>query len=220
MIVTEVPSLSESIILALEEDYRLEKPMPHLTELIYCLTRSYWDRFQPVPSTDNERLMFAIGIGLERSLLRGNDRPEPRQVRGIWLSPDSFILNSLEMELKTTRASIKTFASNGFPESWLKQIKAYCLTVPSLSYRLVVLHLMGNYSPPFPMLKSYELTFDWQELQDNWEWLEGRRDAYQEFILSETPPDSFTYNEDWECTNCRYLLRCQARTGQVGPKAK
>jgi hypothetical protein len=43
---------------------------PHLSEVIYCLTKSYFERTDPIQVTEKELLYFSIGFALEDVLLR------------------------------------------------------------------------------------------------------------------------------------------------------
>src|SRR5437667_6697 len=51
-------------------DAKGPKPLPHLTELISCLTKSYYNRYDPLPINPQTALIFVMGIGLEEALLR------------------------------------------------------------------------------------------------------------------------------------------------------
>ena len=56
--------LSDRLLDIIAEDMKLNKPLPHVTELIYCLTRSYHDRFDYIPLSPKEVVLFSIGVDL------------------------------------------------------------------------------------------------------------------------------------------------------------
>lgn len=68
------PRLETELLDRLREKYTHIKPIPHLTEVLYCLTRSYYDRTDPLPITKKELLYFAVGFALEAVLLRGEPK--------------------------------------------------------------------------------------------------------------------------------------------------
>src|SRR3990167_10345147 len=92
----------------IKERYKLQgqhRAGTHLSDLIYCLTKSYWKKTVGVVLTDSEVLLFAVGLGLETVLLENVDdthRPEPVVLDGIVLSPD-YISDGTLGELKSTR---------------------------------------------------------------------------------------------------------------------
>ena len=70
---------------------------------------------------------------------------------------------------------------------------------------------MGSYNPPFPALKVWHGYATPQEVEDNWTWLQERKDIYLDHIARGEVPKQFTYNEPWMCENCEYLLICSAK---------
>ena len=192
------------------------KPLPHVTELIYCLTRSYYNRFRPLPPTVAETTIFAVGIGLERVLLRPHKQNIAGEIEGIHFEADFIEYGKLVGELKSTRLSAKKEPSE-FPQTWLKQTLSYAyalsryLKVPiEEAAILAVLHLMGNYAPPFPTLKVWKLLFSQEEVIDNWKWLLGRKEVYLAHIAENKVPQQFQFNEKWECEHCPYKILCDA----------
>lgn len=217
MIVVDRPDLVREVIEGLHAQYKKDKPMPHSTELIYCLTKSYLDRTQPVDPTDREVLLWVSGFGLEEVLMSGKvgEKVEPKELEGIYYSPDLFwVEESVPGEIKTTRTSSKRIVEGDYPETWIKQIKGYCYAERQSVYLLMTLCLMGNYRPPFPHLHVQELHFMAEELVANWEWLQMRRMIYMAHHSANHCPVPFHYNEDWECENCRYKLTCDVIAAQ------
>ena len=210
MIISQDPEIVREILDRLVDEYVEEKPYPHVTQLIYCLTRSYFDITQGTQPTDDELMLFAVGWGLERVLLESH--AEPGEKDGISYSPDFVTLRGAKAELKTTRMSSKKTAGPEYelPEGWVKQIMAYCYANGSLRYQLVVLHLMGNYAPPFPRLAGLTLEFNEDELSENWSWILSRRLILDQALYEKVIPVPFTYNMSWECKYCRHKIVCDA----------
>jgi len=192
------------------------KPLPHVTELINCLTRSYYNRFKPLPVTDFEALIFMVGIGLERVLLRPHKQNLGGEVEGIHFEADFLDYGQIVGELKSTRLSAKKDPGQ-MPQNWRKQALSYVYAVSRYlkipmqeAAMLAVLHLMGEYNPPFPTLKVWDLKFEAEEVIENWKWLKGRKDIYLAHIAENKVPRQFTYNEPYECENCPYKMLCEA----------
>ena len=201
--------LHQHVLDALTKEYIVVKPFPHLTELIYCLTRSYFDRTDPLPPTDNELLLFSVGFGLERVMI--TTMPiEPMVVDGINITPDflpSYTEGGPPGELKSTRmkppTSIETI---NLPESWVEQIMGYCKASKVTEYDLAVMHIIPA------DLKTYRLSFDQEEIDSFWtEYVLERRNYYLEAVALLQQPTAFQWCKEWECKNCRYRLRCDVQ---------
>jgi len=187
------------------------KPCPHLTELVYCLTRSYWDRRDPVPPNEREILLFALGWGLERLLLIGERKAAAGCSEGIYYSPDFLAFTDLPAELKTTRMSTRRINSAAdLPVTWQRQILGYMHCLGVTEYELAILFILGDYKPPFPQLIGYRLSATPEEVASNWQWLLARKELYLTCLAEHIPPPPGHVCEEWECKECRYALRCEA----------
>ena len=211
------PQLDRLILDHLAEKYKLRQQRVgvHLSSLIYCLTRSFFDSVSLVEPTDEEVMLFALGLGLQAEFTPAEATTPVYEKDGITFSPD-FVLKlngSGYSELKTTRGSMKKYlAIDGLPEIWIEYIKGGCYIREVTEYNLAVLYMMGNYAPPFPTIHSETLVFEPEELQSNWGYLLGRKEVYDLAVLNNKPPKPFKWNKSWECKNCRYKLQCDAIT--------
>ena len=190
----------------------------HLTELIYCLTDSYWDRIMPLPINKSEALTMGLGIGLERFLIPEDMRAIPGTKDGIDYSPDFWYRGKMPSELKTTRMSSRKTIEREFPETWMQQIKGYCYARGETEYGLSVVHLMGNYKPPFPEILSVKFKFTQLELQEAWDFLLYRKTVYINAFADQKPPTPTRWAKDWECKNCRYAessIHCNLRQPKI-----
>lgn len=182
----------------------------HLTNLIYCLTRSFYGFTDPLPPSDKEVMLFALGFGLEAVLLREGSKMPPGEKDGIHYSPDFIPLRSAQVvgELKTTRMS---YDKTKLPETWLEQVMGYCYAEGLSSCDIAVLHMLGNYKPPFPTMRGWHFEFDPDELQNHWNNMLDRKDVLLNALATGEPPMPKQFCKDWECQYgpCRYSLRCQ-----------
>jgi len=176
----------------------------HLTDLIYCLSRSYWDKVMPLPYEKQEAITMALGIGFERVLIPEEMRAKPGTCDGVDYSPDFWFRGDIPSEMKTTRMSTKKTHERQFPETWLQQIKGYCYGEKKLEYGLGIVHLMGGYKPPFPEILAVKFVFTQKELQDNWDFLMWRKNIYIQSFADQKPPTPTKFCQSWECQYCRY----------------
>jgi len=195
----------------------------HVSQLIYCLTRSYYDQTSPLPLNPQEAMLFSTGIGLETVLLRPRMKAPSGEKDGIHCPVDGLNIEGPVplVEFKSTRLS----ASKGpeeLPKTWVKQIMAYMYATEQREATLAVLHLMGSYHPPFPVLKCWRMTATDKEVWDNWQWLLDRKRILEAHLVRQEAPKQFKWNEPWECTTgpCKYLLLCQANQSIEDIRAK
>ena len=213
----ENPQLTKDILTRLGELYidRGRHEGIHLTDLIYCLTKSYHDRTDPLPPTDRELMLFSVGLSLQMVLIPPEQNAMVLERDGILCSPDFISIGGRLSELKTTRTSMmeknKDTGVRGYkdlPQTWYEQIMGYSYAAGLQEYELAVLHLMGDYAPPFPTLMGWRLSFDREELEKYWLYIKGRKLVLEATIEVHIPPKPFQWCKEWECDGCRYKLRC------------
>lgn len=218
------PALEEEFLSRLQEKYlSQERPLPHLTELIYCLTRSYFDRNSSAQLTDKETLLFAIGFALESVIIRDlNDLPPSVRFRdGVYMHPDYIPLayhqGTLELDLKTTRMFATELGEpkKGWPETWIRQFMGYAYTqfydesqMPLIVPYGVAVLFLGQ-----PSLTAGLFKFRKEDLMENWQYIQTRKETYLQHIVTRTIPKPFTFNYEWECDGCRYRMVCDAMVG-------
>ena len=88
-------------------------------------------------------------------------------------------------------------------------------------YDLIVLYMMGSYSPPFPQLYCDTFYFDKAEIESNWQ----GKILEHKFVLDKAlevgkPPIPFQNCYDWECKYCRYNLVCNTLATAMGVENK
>lgn len=212
---TENPELRRLILDHLADLYKIKeiREPNHLSSYVYCLTKGFLDQKQAILPTDDEVMMFAIGYGLQDVLTPGNTEEGYFEREGIIYRPDMLIPKmdiDRQQELKTTRKSAKKhFIDEEIPETWLAYMKGGCYIRDNSKYDLIVLYLMGNYSPPFPQLYADTFEFADEEIANNWQTLIGRKEVLDDALADGKPPQPFKYCYNWECQYCRYKLVCE-----------
>jgi hypothetical protein len=109
------------------------------------------------------------------------------------------------IEVKSTRQSSKYFDLHE-NQAWQIQILGYCKALGKLEYDLVVLFLMGNYSPPFPKVDCWHIATTQEEVDKNWDMVTDRRDTLIQSLLENKPPEPDCFN--WEYEYCDFIELC------------
>ena len=213
MQVAENPKVTKLITNHLIDMYHLvdRREGIHISSLIGCLTRSFFDTSEgKIDPTPEELQLFALGYALQDVITPKKALTPLIQLEGITYRPDFTIKMTKTdfYEIKTTRMSQNKGDNFDFPEAWLEYMKGGCFMSNRNDYDLAVWFLMGNYKPPFPTIKGYHFTFDDDELNDNWDYITQRKFIYESCLADGTPPAPYKWNKEYECKNCRYKLVC------------
>lgn len=213
------PELKRKILTHLADLYKIKevREQGHLSSYITCRTKSFLDHNQTTEPTDQEVLMFSLGYGLQDVLTPKDATAPVIEKNGIIYRPD-MILSARLNEIKTTRKSAKYhFMDDSLPLTWVDYMMGGCYMMEETEYDLIILYMMGNYSPPFPDIYAETVQFDKDELVENWDKILRHKKILDDAILNGTPPVPFVNCYDWECKYCRYKLVCQslARVGEV-----
>jgi len=185
---------------------------PSVTDLIDCLTKTYYDS-EPsnhLEINNKTKLYFLIGLGLERSLLVSRKKlPIYGVTEGIHWHVDS--LDEGLLELKSTRISPKN-APDNFSQRWMKQVKSYLVANGLKECDLAVIYLVQ------PEFVVWHLAFDSMELDIHWEWMKRRRDVWNEAKTTRVPPKAYEWNAEggpnsWDCKECSYKIICELNKG-------
>lgn len=201
----ENPSLANRILEALGEELEeggRDKPLPHLMELIQCLTKSYNNRFNPLPITPREIGFFTAGRAIEAFIL---SKVESTSIRGI-LEGVNYEVDFLHLderigELKSTRIHTNK-ESKDFPDTWTKQVLGYMKCRQQTQGVVAIFHIIPA------EFKAWEVEANQEQIDSNWSWIQQRKDQYLSFVTAKETPTPFEYNEGWECKTCRYKLIC------------
>lgn len=224
----ENPELKRRILNHLADLYKIKEVREpnHLSSYVYCRTRGFLDQKQATEPTDQEVMLFAIGYGLQDVLTPKEAEAPIYEKDGIIYRPDmSFKPAPAEVEqlaeLKTTRKSAKYhFMDEHIPETWLAYMKGGCFMRDTDRYDLIVLYMMGNYSPPFPEIYADTFVFEYKELVENWDYIKANKLVADKALATNTPPVPFQHCHNWECKYCRYQLVCKTVSSALGNEDK
>jgi len=202
LIIKDNPQMHKDITDHLVKKYQLHEkrinlPDVHLSSLVYCLTKAYWDDKQHLPPTKREVMLFALGYGLQSEMTPAEAETPVIINSGIVYRPD-LVLRGRLGEMKTTRAK----SGSPLSETWMEYMMGGCFIKNTNEYDLAVLRVISA------ELETYTIEFTDDELCDNWEYLIQRRDIVVDSLTHSIMPDPFKYNKEWECNGCRYRIWC------------
>lgn len=190
----------------------------HLSTYITCRTKSFLDQKMLTTPNDDEVMLFALGYGLQDVLTPKDASTPVIVVDGITYRPDMILSNRLN-EIKTTRKSAKFhYVEDILPSTWLDYMMGGCYMKGSVEYDLIILYMLGNYSPPFPVIYAETIYFDKEELDANWQKIIQQKHILDESLRTGNPPEPFKNCYDWECKYCRYKMICDNIVKVTGQK--
>lgn len=207
--------LKRRMLTNLADKYRINeiRELNHLSSYVGCRTRSFLDYKGTAAPTDQEVMLFALGYGLQDVLTPPDSHAVAYEKEGIIYRPDMVLPwgnNERLLEVKTTRKSAKHhYIDEQIPATWLTYMQGGCYILGKNQYDLVVLYLMGNYSPPFPEIYADTFIFDEQEIADNWKIIKANKEVLDKSLQTGIPPEPFKHCYDWECKYCRFQLVCK-----------
>lgn len=186
-----------------------ERIHPTVTDLIYCMTKSFMFAKNPTLQRSRKtKMFFLLGLGLEKALLgmRGGLRVELHpSLDGIGYHVDSLMEVDLT-EVKSTRQGI-TLNPDTFSMGWKRQILAYLKAVGLTECDFAIIHIIQA------ELQCWHVKFTQEEIDTNWEWVRDyRKPVWDSAMATGIPPTPFTTNEDWECRDCELLAYCKGTT--------
>lgn len=167
-----------------EEQSAVRSTGLHVSQIINHIAVS--SGLQKANDFDDEDLgMFAsIGRLWERTLAEimfpppRYQRPGELEFDGVFGSPDAVDSDDCcLMEFKCTWRSSSRPIETFYKYKW--QVAAYCHMLGITKCRLYVLFICGNWKPPVPQYKAWEITFTERELRENWDMLKRNTEGIE-----------------------------------------
>lgn len=196
-----------------------DRHQPSVSGMIKCITRTYYEneiKTNDEPSySRREAQLFYVGLGLEKVILQGRQKAVKGEVDSIQFHVDHFGTDNHLLEIKSTR--IKMMHGDEVPNipiNYKRQILSYMKALGlnhTAKVHIVYLHITGDYAPPFPDIRAYQIQTTDEEIEDNWTWLSQRAVVYMKAQRDGQPPEPFQWNESWECKDCPWKIACDAR---------
>lgn len=192
---------------------------PSVSDLIGCLTKSFLNLYSPVEESSQTNIYYLIGLGVEKALIGHlQNKKASGEYDGVFYHLDSLEAGDSVgrwFELKTTR--ISPSPTKNRPEGGvigylspghgfgLRQILSYSKTQNLTELDLGILYLIQA------QFDVWRISFTQEEIDTHWEWMQIRRDVFNEAVEKQVAPTQYMWNEEWECKNCQYSLLCEMR---------
>jgi len=198
----------------------------HVSDLLYCLDKAYYvrklgQRELPLSTL----LLFTQGRAIQDYLTGEKGDEEPILLDGVWMTVD-YARGLREADVSLPWEVKMTYMSSGKEPSdgWIKQMMAYCKALGVLEYGLVRYSLMGDWSWVYkrkdraindehPVLVCQRFTFTQEEIDENWAWLQDRKEVLltaldSDMLPSMLIPDFMSGDSRWQCEKCLYRKEC------------
>jgi len=159
------------------EQVAVRSPGIHVSSIIRHIKKSIGKEKENGFSNDDLNAFATVGRLFEAQLAMATFQP-PRYERigeiecdGIIGSPDAIDTQEWSVqEYKANFSSANRVIETDRPE-YFWQIKAYCYMMGMCRASLFVFYVGGNWRPPVPILRGWDLLFSPAELEDNWKML-------------------------------------------------
>lgn len=198
---------------------RKRRPSWSVTRLTCCPRKTFWEfsGFEWKPEDEEQtQLVFSRGRA-HHDILEVFPDKEKRLVKdgivGHYDMRGRRIVEIFTTNLSLNRVKDPSKVVEVFPMK-VRQLMAYLYMEGETEGDLLVFYLMGDYSKPIkPELKCYTCYFTYEELEENWKFLLGRKRLIEECLKKGEPPIERGF--EWECKNCGYLYKCKEWLGKA-----
>lgn len=197
-----------------------DRSQPSVTGMIKCLTRTYYEneiKMDSAPAlTRREKQLFYTGLALEKVTLIGRQRVLKGEYEGIQWHIDHLGTEGDFIELKSTRIKMVDDDEPTVSNNWQRQVLAYFKVLGITQGHFVMIHVTGDYKPPFPDIRAYNVVTTQEEVDANWTWIQQRAVSYLSAVKNRQIPKPFKWNEgqsknSHECRYCPWLGLCTAK---------
>ena len=203
-----------------------------------CILKGYYaNTLETLPPIGVEAtLRFAVGRSFERVIAFAGEL-EPKELDGIWVTPDDYHDEIGMSEIKYTTATSLSDVSKDFPQ-WICQMKNQCYVFEEDHVNLVVYFAVGNMpsytvwnikklpkNTPYQGIafKAWTFEFTEEELKMNWLMMVERKELLagaildgippcRESVLEQLPSNLKKWGRDyWMCKKCVFSEDCYLR---------
>ncbi|MEM3594376.1 MAG: PD-(D/E)XK nuclease family protein [Candidatus Jordarchaeaceae archaeon] len=206
------PALYERLRANLDNRFSEPRPDIHVSDLVYCLRKSAFQKLDPTPVDDTSLSFFTAGKGHHDILedLHGAEKEKEIWFENIVGHVD--LLDGEPIEIKTTRSFRREIKQH-----WIKQLAYYCAMLNKTEGKLIILYLFpkrqkkqeDNKETNLNLIETYKVRFDDLSviLQD----LLERRNLLLKALDAKDPQlaPPVSEEEKWLCRVCPYKEECK-----------
>jgi CRISPR/Cas system-associated exonuclease Cas4 (RecB family) len=204
--IEEDPTLRERLRAHLSEKYNELRPEIHVSDLVFCLRKSAFQKLMPKPVDDQSLSFFTAGRGHHDILedLHGAEKEKEIRYEGVVGHIDIF--ENEPIEIKTTRSFQREVKRH-----WILQLGYYCAMLNKNEGKLIILYLFPKKQPEKEnkdnfLIETYSVYFD--DLEVIRKDLLERRDQLLKALEARDPLLAPKTEEEWLCRACPYHAEC------------
>jgi len=203
--IREDPTLRERLKAHLSEKYNELRPEIHVSDLVFCLRKSAFQKLNPKPVDDQSLSFFTAGRGHHDILegLHGAEKEKEIRYEGVVGHIDIF--ENEPIEIKTTRSFQREVKRH-----WILQLGYYCAMLNKNEGKLIILYLFPKKQPEKEkdgfLIETYSIHFN--DLEIIRKDLLQRRDQLIKALEKKDPMSAPKTEEEWLCRACPYREEC------------
>lgn len=170
----------------------------HVSDLVYCLRKAYYRRFENRKLSEQQLIFFLDGHQRHEGLqsLVGNLEKE-KEVRKFGVVGHIDICGKYPIEIKTTRSR----PNSQRPEQYLRQLAYYCLLTETDTGNLITQYINDGF------LTFEKITFSQDELDVYLREMLSSRDLL-ELSYKTVSVNPLPVLGNWQCTHCEFKAKC------------
>ena len=195
--ITENIELKNEFVIKLQERCAPARTEIHVSDLVWCLRKAYYRRFQNKKLSPEQLLFFLDGHQRHEGIqsLLGKDSKE-QEVRKYGVVGHLDIARNEPVEIKSTHSQPKKIS-----EVIMRQLAYYCLLTDSVACSLIT-HYIEDRLITFDRVAFSKLELD-QYLHNMIEDRDLLSFAYERTSVTQLPR-----GQEWQCRNCEFNQSC------------
>ena len=202
--IKEDVELKTKFIERLQERCAPKRTEIHVTDLTWCLQKSYRRRFQNKKLSPDKSMFFLDGHQRHEGIqsLLGDSRAVEQEVSKYGVVGHLDLLGNYPIEIKSTHSQ----PGKRINETTLRQLAYYCLLTDSTECSLITEYIADR--PDDNLITFEKITFSKLELTQYLRDMIETRDLLQ-FAYDRKNPSQLPKGQEWQCRNCEFKQNCE-----------
>ena len=201
----------------LRDKMKYERTGFHLSDAIFCNHKPLLRERFNLNASNDQIALFATGHAFQYWLSPvSQEDSRVYEVDGVQMTPDFtntyFAQVHIKLaEFKSTRSSLRKFTEKDMRDishHYVQQKMGYCKALETQESDLIILFLMGDYRPPFPIFKVWEYKFTQDEIDTWWTEVLRRKEIFNRAVRDGSLPEEHIMVGKWECNYCECTSVC------------
>lgn len=205
MKIIENTTLLAEFITKLENKYSsVIRTNIHVSDLLYCMRKSYYQRVNPKPLTEKEMGYFLDGANRHRAIQGLSNMEYEKKVKKYGVVGSIDLFNKIPIEYKSTRMS------NGISDTYIKQLGYYCTLLNKKKGILIIQRLLVKDKSPFEV---YNIKYDKEDIDTYKKEIKYKSKIFATTLKNNNVSilDKPISKDIWLCDNCSYKSECETK---------